>query len=275
MSLKEEEKIREYLLTMLPLYVKCREQIGVPVDEQSLQNIIKSIQINIHEDNETTGTFNVNQGRNKFGVIINNFHKNGNDRNTFLLLHELTHLSSPLNKEISQNGQEIVNKYNKILKGNEHLSGIDVYAGLVAIDEVLAQWCCEECNDIIKNQKREKITSKQNILGTNVTFRSDFSDNDIYSPLEQYVEEFAQDLGYSSFKEFARAVLENKQGEKDFVHNNNVERLGYIGLICEGIYQTNGFHDYGLPETDIPIATEYLGSKKVCPTDPEAPGDNR
>ena len=273
---EEEEKIREYLMAYIKYYATAREKIGIPLDEEQLKNLIKEIQIELHEDDKTTGTFEVSQKEKFFRVVRNNFKKNGNKRNNFLMLHEMTHLSSKYNKELYTMINDKMREFNemKCISENENISGWDVVYGLIAIEETLAQWCGEECNDAMNETKREKKKEEHRVLGTTVVATTDFSDKDVYAPLQQYVEGFAKSVGFRSLSEFARAMITGEQSLFDKINEGNAEVLGYIGILCEGIYQENGFGDCGLPETDIPIAIKYLDSKLNTNGFPDAPTGN-
>lgn len=62
-------------------------------------------------------------------------------------------------------------------------------------------------------------------------------------------------------RDFSTAILTEKESLYEKIADENVEMLGYIGILCEGIYQENGFCDYGLPETDISKAIQYLNGR--------------
>jgi len=273
----EEEKMREYLITYIDLYCKRREEIGIPVDREKLENLIKEIDIELYENSATTGTFTVSQVEKFFGVIINNFKENGNDRNMFLLLHEMTHLSSEFNREYNEKINELPEFFAKFekIKENPNMSEWDVIEGLRGIEEVLAQWCCEECNDKITGKRRDKKNEEHEILGNKINIKTNFSEHDIYAPLEEYVEDFAVKAGYKNMKDFAKAMITGEKSIFDLINTENAEALGYIGILYEGIYQENGFYDFELPSTDIPIAIKYLEERKKGQSLPDAPGEDR
>lgn len=259
----QEEQFRKFLFSLFKTYKECRKNMNVPLDEDSFQETLENIDITFWEcdDEKTTGTFNVTPTT--FNVIRENFEKNGKERNLFLLQHEFTHLSSPLNKEIfgsRESMRAMLAEYKQMLEGknNDVISEYDVLRGAIAVDEVLAQWCCEESNDFLKHKTRERKTITQNIMGEYITVQTDFSDNDIYSPLQQYVENLANNLGYEDLRSFASSILTEKKRLNDLISPETVEQLGYIGILCEGIYQDNGFQDFGLPASDIPIAITRL-----------------
>lgn len=272
-------QLRIFLLTLISSYKDARENMKVPVDSENLSNLIKKIKINFESRarTKTTGTFNVKHS--EINVIKENFEDNSAKRNIFLLNHELTHLSSPLNKELYDDDGKISKsmqaEYDKMLEGknNKDMSSFDVYMGAVAVDEVLAQWCCENCNDFMKNvnTKRKKSLQSFTIMGEPLFASTDFSDKDIYSPLQQYVEHFSSRLGFKTFKSFAKSILTGEKRLNDLVTPDTVEQLGYIGILCEGIYQDNKFNNYGLPKTDIPIALNYLDDLKKASSLPTGP----
>lgn len=272
----EEEKIREYLKVYINYYAVAREKIGIPLDEEQLKTLIDEIQIELYEDDKTNGTFEVSQLNKYFKVVMNNFEKNGNKRNNFLMLHEMTHLSSKYNRELYEKLKDKMQEFDGMqsVKDNDNISGLDVAYGLIAIEETLAQWCGEECNDAMNGTKRENKKEEHRVLGTTVVATTDFSDKDVYAPLQQYVEGFAKSIGFKNLSEFARAMINGEQSLFDKINEENAETLGYIGILCEGIYQENGFRDCGLPETDIPIAVKYLDSKLNINGFPDAPSGN-
>lgn len=264
----KEEDFRKFLMEYIAYYKEGREKIGVPLDSEALEEKIKEIDIEILNRTDTTGTFKVNQKKKTFSVIENNFISNGKKRNLFLLLHEFTHLDSKFNANLPSTNEEL-QRYDEFesIKANDDISSFDVYNGFIAIDEVIAQWCCDRCNNVLNASNSTTLPAKEHsekhsILGTEVTIKTDFSDHDIYAPLEQYVELFAKKIGYSSLRDFAIAIVTGKETVYEKINNDNIEILGYIGILCEGIYQENGFNNYGLPETDIPKAIKYLNERR-------------
>ncbi|MBP3708720.1 MAG: hypothetical protein J6J36_09035 [Clostridia bacterium] len=272
----EEEKIRAYLKDYVGYYCKAMEMINIPVDRRALEELINEISIEINEEAGTTGTFEVSQVNKFFHVRKNNFEKNGTKRNNFLMLHEMTHLSNAYNKEMSEQLNESVRAFNEYssIQNNEDLSGIDAAYGLISIDEVLAQWCCEKCNSAISGNTVDKHDEVHTILGNEVKVVTDFSEHDVYAPLEEHVEDFAISLGYKNLDDFARALIIGEISLFDYINEQNIEQLGYIGILCQGIYQENGFRDCGLPSTDIPKAVEYLKGRKQDVSFPTDPGDD-
>lgn len=271
----EQEKIRAYLKNFVEYYCKAMEMIKIPVNREELNNLIDNISIEIYEDTETKGTFQVSQVKKFFNVIKTQFDKNGIKRNNFLMLHEMTHLSNIYNREMNADLNSKVKLYNEYssIKNNELLSGIDVAYGLIAIDEVIAQWCCEKCDSAINGSVKEKHEEVHTILGNEVNVTTDFSEHDIYAPLEEYVEDYGIGLGYKNIDEFARALITGEISLFDHIKEDNVEQLGCIGILCEGIYQENKLEECGLPATDIPKALEYLKSRKKDVDFPSDPGD--
>lgn len=268
-QIMNDVSMRGILNSSAQLYIMARNLIGIPIDAQNLSDLIKRIKIDFVKNENTTGTFKVNTANETLGIVTNNFANNqlktGIERNLFLLLHEMTHLSSNVSRCISgrKDLRITLGKYESI-KQNKDLSGIDVTMGLYAVDEVLAQWVCERCNKALKRECEEiKIKSEiHDILGTKVIAETSFSEHDIYAPLEQYVVALAQRLGYNDFKLFVTDMLLGRKELVDLVNNENAEQFGYLGILCEGIYQSNGFNDFGLPETDIPKAVAYLEEQK-------------
>lgn len=181
----------------------------------------------------------------------------------FLLLHEMTHLTSRFNNQLFERKDafEEFSQYKKVQK-NEDMTEWDVVRGLVAIEEVFAQWCCEKCDEAMTGNKKETKLEEHTILGTKINVTTDFSNKDIYAPLEGYVEEFGKSLGFKNIEEFAKSMITGKEDLFEMINESNVERLGYIGILLEGIYQENGFADFGLPDTDIPKAIKYLESRR-------------
>ena len=272
----KEENMRDYLKDYVDFYAKLREQIGIPVNKEELKDLINEIEIGLFEAEDTTGTFQVSQTKKFFYVIMNNFIKNGNKRNDFLLKHEMTHLSSKFNKEYNERLNDLKEYFNgfKSVQENEDMSGWDVAFGVIGIEETLAQWCCEECNDVTNGEKRQSKTEEHIILGNSIKVKTDFSNHDIYAPLQEYVEDFAKKVGYKNLRDFAKAMILGEKSFFDLVNEENVVSLGYIGILCEGIYQENGFQKCGLPESDIPKAIKYLQKRKQQVDFPESPLDD-
>lgn len=272
----KEENMREYLKSYVDFYSKLREQIGIPLNKEELEGLMDEIDIGLFEDENTTGTFQVSQNNKFFYVVMNNFMKNGNKRNEFLLKHEMTHLSSAFNKEYNERLKELPKFFDvyKAVQANDDVSGWDVTYGVIGVEEFLAQWCCEECNDVTNGEKRQSKIEEHIILGNSVKVKTDFSDHDIYAPLQEYVEDFAKKAGYKNLRDFSKAMLLGEKSFFDLVNEENVVALGYIGILCEGIYQENGFQKCGLPESDIPKAIKYLQNRKQQVDFPESPLDD-
>lgn len=256
-NLSDAEKIREYFRSFLDMYVSAANKAKLPVNKERLESIIENAEFKTFEMPNTTGTFSVN--RDLIQVIINNFRKNGSDRNNFLLLHEFAHLDSGVNEELfaDQNAllQQLNDKAEK-LQG-KYTKGINAYYGIIAIDEVLAQWTCEELNDAIKDKKREIHEFTKGPLDSDVKFKSDFSDNDIYSPLEPVVERLLQSLGYTDIRDFATNVLASDKGIVNSIDDKSFEKLCQIGIICKAIYKEQGFNDT-LTVTKEDVEQAYL-----------------
>ena len=263
----QEEKIREYLKLYVKTYAAARNRIGIPVDEEKLIELIDSATIELFKDENMSGTFSVNQLKKWIAVIVNNFEKNGKKRNDFLLLHEMTHLSSynNLNMYTRLRDDNQVAKFGESEKviNNSDMSGTDVFYGVIAIEEVVAQWMAEKCDEALGNGNRTSHKETHRVLGTDIDVTTDFDNNDTYAPLETYVEAFSKKIGFSSFEDFAKAVVTGEIDLFDYINESNIEYLGYIGILCEGIYQENGFSNPGLPESDIPKAITYLENNRL------------
>lgn len=242
-NLTDAEKIREYFRSFLEMYISAAEKAKLPVDKERLQQIIDNAEFKTFEMPNSTGTFSVN--RNLIQVIMNNFRKNGSDRNNFLLLHEFTHLDSSVNEELFADQNALLQKLNEQAEklNGKYITGINAYYGIIAIDEVLAQWTGEELNDALKEKKREVHEFTRGPLDSDMKFKSDFSDNDIYSPLEPVVEKLLQSIGYKDIREFATDVLASDKGVVDSIQGKDFEKLCQIGVICKAIYKENGFND--------------------------------
>ncbi len=263
----QEEKIREYLKLYVKTYAAARNRIGIPVDEEKLTELIDCVTIELFKDENMSGTFSVNQLKKWIAVIINNFEKNGRKRNDFLLLHEMTHLSSynNLNMYTRLRDDNQVAKFGESEKviNNSDMSGTDVFYGVIAIEEVVAQWMAEKCDEALGNGNRTSHKETHRVLGTDIDVTTDFDNNDTYAPLETYVEAFSKKIGFSSIEDFAKAVVTGEIDLFDYINESNIEYLGYIGILCEGIYQENGFSNPGLPESDIPKAITYLENNRL------------
>jgi len=263
----QEEKIREYLKLYIKTYVAARNRIGIPVDEEKLTELIDCVTIELFKDENMSGTFSVNQLKKWIAVIINNFEENGKKRNDFLLLHEMTHLSSynNLNMYTRLRDDNQVAKFGESEKviNNSDMSGTDVFYGVIAIEEVVAQWMAEKCDEALGNGNRTSHKETHRVLGTDIDVTTDFDNNDTYAPLETYVEAFSKKIGFSSIEDFAKAVVTGEIDLFDYINESNIEYLGYIGILCEGIYQENGFSNPGLPESDIPKAITYLENNRL------------
>ena len=235
------EKIREYFKNFIDVYILAANKANLPSNRELLDDIIDNAKIEAYDLSDTTGTFAVN--RKYIGIIMKNFMNNSSDRNRFLLLHEFTHFSSGINNELFLDQNALLERLNNEAQGvrGNNVSGVNAYYGMVAIDEVLAQWTCEELNDAIKARKREIHEFSRGPLESDVRFKSDFSDNDIYSPLEPVVEKFIQALGYADFRDFATNFLASSKGIIDDIKGKNYEKLCQLGVICKAIYKEQGF----------------------------------
>ena len=283
-----EEKIKELFLGAVELYCDLRTKAGMPIDTEKFKKLIADKKVDIDYESDGDGIFNVLKSDTLIKVNWKSFERymktGGIEKIKFFILHELTHLSSKfaeqykIIKKENHLDKDWNNQYGDILSKEESdndifLSGWDATYGLVGIDEVLAQWTAEELNDIATGKKREKKKEKHSILGTEVEIETDFTDHDVYAPLEGYVEHFAKTLGFKSLKEFANSIITGKANLFELINENNITELAYIGIICQGIYQENGFEKCGLPDTDIPKAVRYLKRIKDRPTSPDVPTD--
>ncbi len=246
-SMSEEEKMRDYLRAFIKVYVETGKTIEIPSNQERLIEIIDSVKITLKEDSTSTATYIVSPE--EITVIINNFKENSVDRNNFLLFHEFTHLISPINAELFVNQGATFEKIQDMVRktGNPKITAMEGYYGLMAIDEVLAQWCGEKHNDEYLHKKRELKQYIKGPLDANVKYKSDFSDNDIYSPLEEPIECFVKRLGFSNLNAFSQNILLSNKGLLDKMDDSLVEQLCYIGKICRGIYKENNF----LPNINI------------------------
>ena len=257
--LTDEEKIRTYFRDFIDLYVSLANKANLPVNRQGLETIINNAEIKTFEIENTSGTFSVN--KKLIRVIMNNFRKNGSDRNNFLLLHEFAHFDSSINEELFEDQNVLLEKLNCKAENmkSKVTTGINAYYGIIAIDEVLAQWTCEELNDVSKNKKRDSHDFTQGPLGSNVNFKSDFSDDDIYSPLEPVVEKLIQSLGYTDIRDFATNYLASDKRIVDTIKGENFEKLCQIGIICKAIYKEQGFNNtLTVTKEDVEYAYDYL-----------------
>ena len=229
--LTDAEKIREYFKSFLEMYISAAEKAKLPVDKERLQSIIDNAEFKTFEMPNSTGTFSVN--RNLIQVIMNNFRKNGSDRNNFLLLHEFTHLDSSVNEELFADQNALLQQLNEKaekLQG-KYTTGINAYYGIIAIDEALAQWTGEELNDALKDRKREVHEFTRGPLDSDVKFKSDFSDNDIYSPLEPVVEKLLQSTGKTVLSTTAQIL-----GAATNIILDPIMIFGYLGCPKLGIH---------------------------------------
>ena len=255
-NLTYAEKIRDYFRLFLNMYVSGVKKANLPVNKESLQTIIDTAEFRAFEAPNTTGTFSVN--RKLIQIITNNFRKNGADRNNFLLLHEFAHLDSSVNKELFEDPKSLLKQLNEKAKyyHDNTVTGVNAYYGIIAIDEVLAQWTCEELNDALKGKTREVHEYIRGPLDSNVKFKSDFSDKDTYSPLESVVEKLLQSMGYRDIRDFATVVLGSDVGIVDSINGKDFEMLCQIGIICKGIYKENSFVE-GLTVTKEDVEQAY------------------
>ena len=256
-----EEKIREYLQTFIKTYAIARDRIGIPVDEKKLSDLIKNSTIELYKAENSTATFSVNPLNKWIAVIAENFLLNGEKRNNFLLLHEMTHLSSFNHRNIYQveRDEGLRRKFNRFVsvRENEDMTGTDVARGLIA------QYVAEKCDEVLGGEPREPHKETHGILGTDMNIYTTFANHDTYAPLENYVSKFAKKVGYKSIDDFIKDMVTGDADIFDFIDNDSAVYVGYLGILCEGIYQEHGYEDCGLPESDIPKAIEYLDKQKI------------
>ena len=242
-NLTSEESIRQYFRGNIDLYVQSAKKVGLPADEENLQSVIDNAKIIIEDDESSKGTFSVN--KKTIMVNMNRFKKNGFSRNTFLLLHEIAHLDSAVSAELFMDQSGLFQKLKDTaqMTPGDDVSGLNAYFGIIAVDEVLAQWTCDELHAAIHNKERSVHEYSEGQLGSRVKFRSDFTKDDIYSPLEEVVEKLLQSLGFKDLREFACKALASDMSVVDMIQGDNFRALCQIGIICCAIYNENGFYD--------------------------------
>ena len=242
-NLTSKESIRQYFRGNIDLYVQAAKKVGLPADEENLQSVIDNAEIIIEDDESSKGTFSVN--KKTIMVNMNRFKKNGSPRNTFLLLHEIAHLDSAVSSELFMDQSGLFQKLKataQMLPGDD-VSGLNAYFGIIAIDEVLAQWTCDELHAAIHKEERSVHEYSEGPLGSRVKFKSDFTKDDIYSPLEEVVENLLHSLGFKDLREFACKALASDMSVVDMIQGDNFRALCQIGIICCAIYNENGFYD--------------------------------
>ncbi len=256
----QEEKMREYLRKFTNRYITACDKANLPSNREMLENIIDSAKIDLLDMKGTSGTFCVNE--NYIGIIINNYMNNGEKRNEFLLLHEYTHLSSGLNKEAFSDRDSFSNELcaRAARIGGEYITGTEAFYGYMALDEVLAQWTCEELN----NPKRETKKYNMGPLHAKVVFNTTFTSGDrydIYSPLEEPAQKVLKLAGYSSIRDLAVKVLGAREGLGE-VSDEIFKNICYLGVICHGIYEEQEFEETEtISKKDIEKAYRLLGFK--------------
>lgn len=242
-NLTSEKSIRRYFRGNIDLYVQAAKKVGLPADEENLQSVIDNAKIIIEDDESSKGTFSVN--KKTIAVNMNRFKKNGFSRNTFLLLHEIAHLDSAVSAELFMDQSGLFQKLKDTaqMTPGDDVSGLNAYFGIMAIDEVLAQWTCDELHAAIHKKERSVHEYSEGPLGSKVKFKSDFTKDDIYSPLEEVVEKLLQSLGFKDLREFACKALASDMSVVDMIQGDNFRALCQIGIICCAIYNENGFYD--------------------------------
>ena len=257
--IENDDQLRLYFKEFIDIYVSLANVKKIPVDSEKLEQIINNAEIKFIDMENTTGTFAVS--KNRIEVIKENFYKNGKERNDFLLLHEFTHLNSAINEEIFSDQMGLFQKLSDIAakKEGENISGINAYYGITAVDEVLAQWVCDELNDSLKNQKRETFEYLNGPLNSDINYKSDFSNGDIYSPLEKIVEMLIQSIGYIDLKDFANDFLASNRKLVNLLNDDTFDMLCNIGVVCQGIYKEQGFmKDITVTKEDIENAYKSI-----------------
>ncbi len=277
----EELKIRDFLKSYLSLYIIAMNKIGISLDQEKLYNLISESKITLFKlepTDNTTATFNVSAYSKEIMVILDNYKKNGYKRNAFLMLHELTHLSSVNDYKLDEERLSLSDKYSDypVFKEAKNINSFNAAYGLTGIKEVVAQWCCEKCNNsTFPNPERHFTTISNNnysILGNNLEVETTFSNKDIYSPLETYVKNYSKSLGYSDFKNFCNDFITGKLDIINQVTNDNVSYLAHIGKLCQAIYMENGFCPGSITSDELSQTIEYLNSKNFnFPGNPESP----
>lgn len=263
-TIKDEEKMRIYFKKILDTYVNSCKKANLPVDKEGLEDIINNTEIQALHIEGTKGTFSVNKSLIRY--IPENFNKNGDERNNFLLFHEFTHLISPINEELFNDQDATVDK---LKQRAERVQGYFVdeynaYYGLIAVDEVLAQWTAEELNDVALDKKRQSYRYNEGPLKANMEYTSDFSDNDIYSPLEEPVIKLIKKLGYKDLREFATDFQTNRKTLIDMLNDQDFETICQIGIMCKGIYKDNNFNkSINVTKEEIEKAHELLNKQNA------------
>ncbi len=242
-NLTSKESIRQYFRGNIDLYVQAAKKVGLPADEENLQSVIDNAEIIIEDDESSKGTFSVN--KKTIMVNMNSFKKNGSSRNTFLLLHEIAHLDSAVSSELFMDQSGLFQKLKATaqMSPGDDVSGLNAYFGIIAVDEVLAQWTCDELHAAIHKEERSVHEYSEGPLGSRVKFKSDFTKDDIYSPLEEVVENLLHSLGFKDLREFACKALASDMSVVDMIQGDNFRALCQIGIICCAIYNENGFYD--------------------------------
>ena len=262
MNNNEVLKLRNYLENYVDVYAFACSKVGLPCDSDSLKKTIENAEIELNENKNTTGTFAVTTKL----ISINkyNFEKNGQARNNFLLLHEYTHLNSGINKEIFSDQMKFYNGLCERASSidGEYVDGYMAYFGITALDEVLAQWTCEELNDALRNEKRTTEIYNKGPLGSKINFETSFTGSgiyDVYSPLEKVSEAYLKSIGYSDLKTFAKEILSSDKGLGE-LDDNSFKKLCYLGIICRAIYEEEGFvqNQSTMMKTDVEKAFALL-----------------
>lgn len=258
-NITDADKMRIYFRDFVDVYAQMAEQKSIPVDKNKLEQIIENAEFRTFENENTTGTFSVN--KKLIQVIMNNFRKNGVAINNFRLFHEFTHLISPINEELFADQNALLEEFQEKASqsNNKFVTGMNAYYGLIAVDEVLAQYTAEELNDAFCKKDRQSIMCKEGPLGAKVKYKTDFSDKDIYSPLEEPVEKLIQVLGYKNLRDFSVDFLSQDKKFTEILDEQAFEKLCCIGVICKGIYKENGFVDQlNVTAEDIEECFDFL-----------------
>lgn len=211
------------------------------IDCNKASKIIDNISIEPLDIKNTDGTFSAN--RNKLQVIYHNYSHNKDERNIFLLFHELTHILGSINNTLYNNSRTIPHLQALQEEFNDSkFDFINAFYGILLIDEALSQNTCEEVSDIFfKRKKREKHTYTKGPLQSKIHFSSSFEKDDIYSISENIVDSFACVIAFSNITEMAHYMLQENIDFNDYINHDIYEMLCYMGIICKGIYKENNF----------------------------------
>lgn len=229
------------------------------INRKKASEIIDSISIESLDLKNTTGTFSAN--RKLLQVIYHNYLHNKDERNIFLLFHELTHILGSINNTLYNNSRTIPHLQTLQKEFNDSkFDFINAFYGILLIDEALSQNTCEEVSDVFfKRDKREKYKYNKGPLKSKICFSSSFEKDDIYSISEGIVDSFACVIGFSNITEMAHYMLQEDIDFNDYINHDIYELLCYMGIICKGIYKENNFNsDINVTKDDVEQAFKSL-----------------